>query len=171
MEEIADKVFRIKNFISEEERLFLLSKIKNFDNWGDQIPTISPADYWNDKRMNSNDPDLIFLLDSIQDKISNYFLKKYKITYPTIHRLYEKTNMDEHYDSEHDPSIKYGFIIYLNNNFDDGELEYINLNFKYTPVPGDLLMHPADLYHMHKVNQIKNGTRYTILFFAKERQK
>ena len=54
---------------------------------------------------------------------------------------------------------------------DDGELEYINLNFKYTPVPGDLLMHPADLYHMHKVNQIKNGTRYTILFFAKERQK
>ena len=78
MEEIADKVFRIKNFISEEERLFLLSKIKNFNNWGDQIPTISPADYWNDKRMNSDDPDLIFLLDSIQDKFFNYFLKKYK---------------------------------------------------------------------------------------------
>lgn len=54
----------------------------------------------------------------------------------------------------------FGFIAYL-NDFDGGEIEYVNQGIKYKPIKGDLLIHGADEICRHQVNKVLSEIRYT----------
>ena len=56
----------------------------------------------------------------------------------------------------------FGSLIYLNDNFEGGQLYYPKQNFYVTPKPGMLAIHPGDEEHLHGVTEITSGTRYTI---------
>jgi len=54
----------------------------------------------------------------------------------------------------------YGYIIYLNDNYEGGEIFYPEFNFSYKPKPGDLIVHDVNV--PHGVKEIISGNRISI---------
>jgi hypothetical protein len=54
---------------------------------------------------------------------------------------------------------RYGFIIYLNDDYEGGEICYPEYNFCYKPNAGDLVIHKVT--NIHAVKNINSGYRYT----------
>ncbi len=72
-------------------------------------------------------------------------------------RLKLNMAMQLHHDKFNPWSIL-GVVIYFNDDFEDGEIEYIDLGIKIKPRAGMMLCHPAELVHF--VNRVTNGDRY-----------
>jgi hypothetical protein len=67
--------------------------------------------------------------------------------------------------------IQFSSIIYLNENFEGGEIEFPNQKFKYKAKTGSAVIFPsAGTEYLHKVNQIKKGIRYTIAMWHSSRK-
>ena len=164
--QIESQIFEYTDFLSDDGINFFINKIKNYQGW----PEFNPEDFWADKRWENPDDEIKEKLLEIENKASFLLNKKYKISIPCIHRMYDGIGMSPHHDNSHVPNIRYGFVLYLNDDFDGGELEYTKLNISFKPKAGSLVLHPADEQYEHKVNQVKGNTRYTILFFAHEEE-
>lgn len=52
-----------------------------------------------------------------------------------------------------------GAILYF-NNFNGGDLFYVNQKIIYHPEKGDLVIHSAEEHCMHQVQEVKDGIRY-----------
>lgn len=54
------------------------------------------------------------------------------------------------------------FTLYLNDNFEAGETEFLYQNLRVTPKMGDLSIFPASFTHTHRGNPPINGVKYII---------
>lgn len=52
--------------------------------------------------------------------------------------------------------------VYLNDNFEAGETEFLYQQYRYTPKMGDLIIFPATFTHTHRGNPPINGTKYIL---------
>lgn len=64
------------------------------------------------------------------------------------------------------PYRSHGAIIYLNEDFDGGQLFYPNFKLFIKPSRGMLAIHGADLKFMHGVKKVLHNRRHTIITFA-----
>lgn len=67
-----------------------------------------------------------------------------------------------HYDNlggDHSAPVMYGCVFYLNDNFEGGELWYPNQGVEYTPVAGDMIIHPGSREYSHGVREVISGLR------------
>lgn len=67
-----------------------------------------------------------------------------------------------HYDNlggDHSAPVMYGCVYYLNDNFEGGELWYPNQDVEYTPVAGDMIIHPGSREYSHGVREVISGLR------------
>lgn len=79
-------------------------------------------------------------------------------------------HMSEHHDEE--SKNAYGVVIYVNDNYEGGELVYTNIGLSLKPKAGMMLVHPASEYFSHKVNTVSGNDRYVITtFINKEKHK
>jgi hypothetical protein len=53
-------------------------------------------------------------------------------------------------------------ILYLNDNYDGGEIFFPQHEITIKPIQGDLLCFPGNLNYKHGVKKVNNGTRYTM---------
>ena len=74
-----------------------------------------------------------------------------------------KTHLDEDCENPRTVSI----IMYLNNDYSGGDLEYVWFNKIYKPKAGDILIFPSNYIYSHKVNEVTSGTRYAVVRFYK----
>lgn len=66
---------------------------------------------------------------------------------------------------ELEPFIEYSTVIYLNDEFEGGEIYFPNKNFVYKPVKYSAVFFPGNSYeYEHGVHAITSGERYTALF-------
>jgi hypothetical protein len=115
---------------------------------------------------NSNKHDII---KSIVKKINLIFENKlYVQMIRHINKTTPETTWHRHYDGESGKGTEYGVIIYLNDNFEGGELFYPNLNYIYKPKAGDLIIHPGDERYTHEVLPLLSGERYTLTTFLRK---
>jgi uncharacterized cupin superfamily protein len=78
--------------------------------------------------------------------------------------------LKSHTDQHTDPSIRYATIIYINDDYIDGELFFPKLDISLRPKPGDLLFFPGNEKHEHGVKHVGEGPiRYVIVGFIKEK--
>lgn len=61
--------------------------------------------------------------------------------------------------------ILYAALIYLNDDYDGGELCFPLHDIKIKPKPGTLIMFPGTCMYLHEVKEILSGHRYTHNFF------
>ena len=62
-----------------------------------------------------------------------------------------------------------GGLLYINDNYEGGELSYPNLDYEYKPKAGSFVMHLGnDSDYLHGVNEIKNGWRFNLGIFGYE---
>jgi predicted 2-oxoglutarate/Fe(II)-dependent dioxygenase YbiX len=74
--------------------------------------------------------------------------------------------MGAHRDNELDDSVLFGIVIYLNDNYEGGEIYYQDLDLKIKPKARSMVIHPAGI--KHEVLNVKgNNTRYTFSVFVR----
>jgi hypothetical protein len=94
----------------------------------------------------------------IQENLDENFLLEYKI---------EKNNIDFamywHRDPGVESNIVASFSLYLNDDFEGGELEFKNLPIKIKPKPGMLAVIPGGELYSHRVNKVLGpNSRHTL---------
>jgi len=60
-------------------------------------------------------------------------------------------------------------ILYLNNDFDGGEIEFVNFGIKIKPEPGMLILFPSNYAYSHIAHPVYDGTKYAIVTWIKDR--
>ena len=79
--------------------------------------------------------------------------------------------MSPHYDGapnrglEEQP-LNLGAIYYITDDFEGGETFYPELGYGYKPLARSAIIHPGEPKFLHRVNEIKNGTRITMVTFG-----
>ncbi|CAB5218279.1 Oxoglutarate/iron-dependent dioxygenase [uncultured Caudovirales phage] len=69
-----------------------------------------------------------------------------------------------HWDSMNGAThLQWGAVVYINDDYEGGEIYYPELDLVYKPKSGDVVLHPADYVYRHGVKEVKVKNRY---FFA-----
>ena len=76
-----------------------------------------------------------------------------------------KPHADSNPDFEPSVNIKKGLIYYLNDDFEGGEIVYINKDIEHKPIANSLIIHPSSEEYTHGVKLITKGVRYTMTNF------
>ena len=86
--------------------------------------------------------------------------------------------MDPHWDGDPSPKyvggdagsmqipnrVKWGGVVYLNDDFNDGEINYLEIGLKFKPISGAMIFHPGDnAKYRHSVEPADNK-RYNLIF-------
>jgi len=94
--------------------------------------------------------------------IDHYFKDKVApFQEPRICRWTKGETMELHTDRTLRDQMKYSSLIYLNDDYEGGELKFVNgETFKFKA--GTNIIFRSDEYNAHQVLEIKKGRRYTI---------
>jgi len=59
--------------------------------------------------------------------------------------------------------LEYSTVVYLNDDFEGGEIYFPRLKFTYKPNKGDAVIFPCNsVDYVHGVTEVTSGTRYTL---------
>lgn len=183
-------IFLIENFLSTDEIKFLndFCKSANEDMWNLRylkdrrkealLKNSEDSDdfkneinnrniFWDDKILeipdNYND-----IKVSIWNKINLFFRGKYKVPeVDTIQRQYSGSNLKVHHDNGYKKNLERAIVIYLNDDYSDGELFFPDYDLEFRPKAGSMITFPGTEDYMHGVKDVGDGpTRYVISVFA-----
>lgn len=171
----------IENFLNKDELNFLLQYSQDSQELYDSHQ--SSHEFWNKRCIyfhsipNKKVQDLVFesttkMRDIIQSNniICTNFLYA---EYPQFVKWEPGWQLTPHCDNcEPDgitpnatPWRSHGGVIYLNDDFDGGEIFYPKLNKEIRPKPGMMVIHPAGLPYLHGIKKVTQGVRHTISVF------
>ena len=157
IKKIAQGIYEVENFLTEDElcALLLSASEEGFVeyNIGNNVKDLIG--------------DSVKVASSISDKIISYFENAQSQTpIKNIRRLKKGEYMDIHIDGGY-PNVKkkivFGIAIYLNDNFDGGELNYPDLNISIKPKACNMVIHESHI--AHKVLTVNSGVRYSLTAF------
>ena len=57
--------------------------------------------------------------------------------------------------------VDYGSIMYINDDYEGGEIRFPAYDITYKPAPGTFIFFPSSTYYAHEVLPITSGVRYT----------
>lgn len=131
----------------------------------------------NDLNLLSNDENLnkrmLYIINAIKEPLllcSINYLKARKMGSPTkiknfaINKYFPGEGMGPHLDS-YGPLDKKRFtiLIYLNDDYVGGEIEFTNHNIKIKPEEGSVIIFPTYSPYMHKSYSIESGNKYFVI--------
>lgn len=165
-----DQVYEVLDFIKEEEKNIFLEIIKNSTekDWPSAVKN----------EFNENDTSIsgtVLSLDekekelrwNIYKRLENLFESPGRINQiAAIQRYKTNTGMGLHTDNELDSSVLFGVVIYLNEDYKGGEINYPNLDLKIKPKERSIIIHPAGIEH-EVLNVEGDKTRYIISSFVR----
>lgn len=194
VEEIDTEIFVIKNFLTNAE----IYELTNFaesapeKDWSeayiDGVKAFARAkfgsddldalvksgkleitDNWQDKNLVIKDQDLI---NKINKRVAETILPISGLVYngiDAIQRQYEGAELVVHVDNHTDPSLVYAAIMYLNDNYTNGELIFPERGISYRPKAGSLVIFPTHSEYLHGTNAPGPGPmRYVLPSFIGE---
>lgn len=149
----------IKNFLSDEECDLIVSKVD-----GKDASMVKSHSY--DKRKIFNHdlyPNILLLGSIVRNKIEElYSIKVKQTSIPNITQWSESNKMSAHVDDLGNEEYHIASIIYLNDNYAGGEISFITHDLSIKPRIGDLLIFPGNLHYCHEVQEVLEGSRFTI---------
>jgi hypothetical protein len=194
-EEVADELIRVKNFITQDELDTITSAIENTTqkDWETHYMSsvvnfcilkfgrtdidnlIAEGKFeitqgWSDKTLGIEHVDVC---RSIHSRLSSMILECDKSLIlgglSTVQRLPPGTELKSHVDQNTDPSIRYAAILYINDDYNSGEIFFKNLGIFLKPNSRDLLFFPGNSEYEHGVKTVSDGpVRYVVVGFVKE---
>ncbi len=153
-------IFVVENFLTQETLAYFDEKIKNA-KW-DLEQKWYPWSF----NVEKIDKDVT---DRILNRIQSLFEDRYSwVGSHIIQRIKEGSGMDLHLDrtnfTEQQDSV--GVTIYINDNFDGGEIFYPNFNISYKPVRGSLICHPGTSEYKHGVKTVSKNNRHILASYG-----
>jgi hypothetical protein len=74
-----------------------------------------------------------------------------------------------HYDGLTASGRSISPILYLNDDYEGGEIEFVNFNLKIKPRAGMLVLFPANFAYQHIAHPVTSGTKYAIVTWLHDR--
>ena len=194
-EEIAPELISVKNFLSKEQLETLnniinstsqedweveyLSNLKTFcmEKFGrDDVDNLVAegkfeiTQNWKDKNFNILDHEIHKpMYDVLNSMVIDSDSTLHLSGLATIQRMQTGVELKSHTDQHTDPSIRYATIIYINDEYVDGELFFPKLGIELKPKPGTMLFFPGNEEYEHGVRHVGKGPiRYVLVGFIKE---
>jgi len=126
---------------------------------------------WKDKNFNISSHEIYRpLYDDINSMVIESDPELVLSGFATIQRMQAGVELKAHTDQKTDPSIKYATIVYINDDYADGELFFPNLDIQLKPKPGTMLFFPGNEQYEHGVKHVGKGPiRYVLVGFIKEK--
>lgn len=103
------------------------------------------------------------------------YSEKYQIHEPFFHEDYcmLKYRPGEQYKCHYDSSTSVGravsALVYLNDDYEGGELEFPNFDVKLKLSPGSLVLFPSNFAYSHISHPIQTGTKYALVTWLRDR--
>lgn len=109
--------------------------------------------------------------NSINQNVQDY-CKKYslpELSFEIIEGLRYQPNQQffSHYDNgaKHVVQRVVSCVIYLNDDYEGGEIEFHNFETKIKPVKNSMILFPSNYPYAHSAHIVKSGTRYALNIF------
>jgi hypothetical protein len=194
--DIEENILLVENFISDEELKQLWDIINSTDEkeWlvayqeslaefclekfgrDDVDNLVAEGKYeitqgWDDKILNIQQYPLTSILQERIDRLVKEDNTSLELTgMGTLQRMQEGVELKSHVDQDTDPSVRYSTILYLNDDYSDGELFFKNFDIIVRPKPKSLLVFPGTKKYEHGVKHVGPGPiRQVIVGFVKEK--
>lgn len=162
-------IYEIENFLTQEEQntlYTLLSSVKETD-WLNSVTddiTGNRNTGWDDKLLYLSDSG--FDGDMIVKRLKSFFIDFDNInSIINIQRYRPDESMSVHVDDYWDKVVKFGVVIYINDNYSGGEIYYPDLSLAIKPKARSLMIHPAGQPHGVK-KVLGSSTRYIFSTFV-----
>lgn len=124
---------------------------------------------WDDKNLHISKYEVSM---SVTDRLLKLVQKidpKLYLSFGIFQRMQEGVELKAHTDQHTDPSISYAAVLYLNDDYSNGEVFWPNKNLELKPKPGTLIMFPGTDEYNHGVKHVGKGPiRYVMPAFIKE---
>lgn len=168
MEDLKSQIKYIKGFMDPQEAGLVAEYAKKhselFSNYGNNEQEFTVHTYHEIQGLDSDLLDMIqetalmvysFVLNNYNSKFDHFIDEKTHIA-----KFVEGKGMHEHFDASRPNDI--ATLIYLNNEYDGGDIYFPKYEISFKPEPGDLLCFPDNPSFIHGVKPIIRGTRFTL---------
>jgi hypothetical protein len=194
-EELAKEVYLINNFLSEQDTVSVMAEINRASEEDWKTHYLRGVQDLAERKYGRTDVDdlvkegLIEITTHWIDKnlslpfeISGPISKKIKeiVSFNqhlefdgigTIQRQYSGAQLTEHVDNHSDPYIEYAVIMYINDDYLDGQLFFGKLGLELRPPAKSLLIFPSGDEYLHGVKPPGNGPlRYVLPGFVRRKK-
>lgn len=164
---IDDKVFYIENILSEQDLSILDVYCREQESW---VSKNIGSNHWENNVKSGIDATnqvVDKLIDIIEKYIDNdeYRVSINKNLSRFTYKENEELAMVYHHDNT-DPHTKCGLVFYINDDYEGGEIHYINKDILFKPIKNSIIVHPSDEDYTHGVKSVKSGERYMITMFG-----
>jgi hypothetical protein len=193
-EEVDTEIFLIHDFLTKEEsdQIIKMAEDATEEEWStyymdglrsfakvkfgtDDIDTLVEqgkleiTHRWKDKNLMMTDMDLMQGLNKRLEALTEHIENLAFNGTGTIQRQYEGAELTVHVDNHTDPSLVYAAIIYVNDDYTDGELIFPTRDFEIKPPAGALVIFPTHEEYLHGVKPPGAGPlRYVLPCFIGE---
>jgi len=172
-----------EDFITQEQAELLVSwaQSKSQKNWTDEAGHYH--EFWEGKSLPISESDELVKL--VAEQLQHKIKALYELVYPelkgqvsysyihTINRFRAGHSMPVHWDRgpyEENNTILHGVVVYLNDDYQGGEIYYPEKDIVIKPKKCSLVMHPGNEEYQHGVKEVINGDRYAVTLFIHERK-
>jgi hypothetical protein len=166
-----DYLYSMASNASEEDwsRAYMNKTKKAFENQTEysDLDTYIANDpnQWKDKILRLDSDQVI---DGISGKVSNLITNNLELhRFNAIQRHYPGTKLDEHWDRDRKPGLKYASVIYINDDYEGGELYFPTRGIQVKPKAGSLVIFDSGPEYIHGVSVVEGTkTRYASVAFS-----
>lgn len=160
-----------ENFIDEENLYKIITYCNSITEWEtkSQLGTDS-LHTW--EKLSSGSSEVFKILqecvNNVQREVEYKFGRFLESTKPGIRKWNPGEYQSVHADGEtaagwpgYNYIVDYGSILYLNDDYDGGELYFPKYNIHIKPKPGTLVFFPSTNMYAHGVTEVTDGVRFT----------
>lgn len=131
-----------------------------------QVQHIAPFDVYRNEQLNISSQlfgALDITLEHYSTQIYPFAKKNIKSREHTMHLL--RYDQSGHLPAHQDQGIStrvLSVLLYLNDDYEGGEIEFKHSNLKLKPEPGSVLFFPSNFLYVHEVYPVTKGPRYAL---------
>ena len=162
VEELTDNIFYVKGFLSAKELDIAKVLVDPLPETSWSLVNDGLPDSWQNKFYDHNNNELNGLIRQKIAKITESFPGLQVIGYNRFLRQASGQNMDAHVDERNDvnngSTREYAAVIYVNDDYEGGEIRYVNFDISVKPEAGSILIFKTGPEYLHEVLQVR-GTK------------
>jgi predicted 2-oxoglutarate/Fe(II)-dependent dioxygenase YbiX len=104
------------------------------------------------------------------------YTKRYAFNEGFWHEGYSllKYQESQYYDAHYDGSTSIGraisALVYLNDDYEGGEIEFVNFKVKIKPKAGMMILFPSNYAYRHIAHPVTSGTKYALVTWIRDRE-
>jgi hypothetical protein len=158
---LSPDIYEIEEFISVDEQTTILEYCKNLDEaeWWESLSEKHKKSFFYGKQKIEA---LHSIFHEINKKVENLFDDVLEVYGLRLMRYYSGDAVELHtdyWDKEADVYLRYGIVLYYNDDYLGGEIEYPELGIVHKPKARSLIMHGGNIPHQTK-KVTSDGYRY-----------